>query len=310
MKMLWIVIFVLITPNIMGQAKNVAERLGYSKNDKLLIIHADDLGVSHSENMASIQALEKGPVNSASIMVPCPWFPEIAKYASSHTDMDFGIHLTLTSEWKSYKWGSSLRSEVITSLLDDQGNFYASVQEVGINGTTEAVKKELITQIEKAINAGIDITHLDTHMGAVLAKPEFIEAYLSVGLQFKLPVLLTMAEGVVPKEFQKAFDLVNEQTVVVDNVIGASPNDFNENFNQFYTNVLNNLEPGLNVLLLHLAFDDEEMKAITVDHPNWGAKWRQADFDFFTSENCKELIKANNIKMVTWREIRDKITRS
>ncbi len=253
MRTLFLVLFIVNVSVCLGQVRNVAERLGYDKDTKLLILHADDLGLSHSENQASIRALEKGPVNSASIMVPCPWFPEIAEYAKNHVAMDFGVHLTITSEWKNYKWGSSLRSETVHSLLDDQGNFYASVQEVGVNGTVQAVQNELTAQVEKALGAGIDVTHLDTHMGAVLAKPEFIEAYLSVGLQFKVPVLLTMVEGAVPKEFEKALDLVNEQTVIADRVIGASPKDFKGNFNEFYTDVLDNLEPGLNVILLHLA---------------------------------------------------------
>src|SRR5512138_604011 len=104
-KQLAILLFCFYTPFAFGQTKTVAERLGYPKDAKLVIIHSDDLGVSHSENAASIAAMEKGSVSSASIMVPCPWMPEIAAYAQAHPSADLGLHITLTSEWKYYKWG-------------------------------------------------------------------------------------------------------------------------------------------------------------------------------------------------------------
>src|SRR6476620_1329819 len=138
-----------------AQQKTVAERLGYPKNTKLLIIHADDLGVSHSENEASIQALEKGAVNSGSIMVPCPWFPEIAAYATAHPDADFGLHLTLTSEWRLYKWGPTLPRDQVPGLVNARGYFYGSVEDVGKHASLSEVEHELRSQIERAKEFGI-----------------------------------------------------------------------------------------------------------------------------------------------------------
>ncbi|MGI9553007.1 MAG: polysaccharide deacetylase family protein, partial [Aurantibacter sp.] len=161
---------------VSAQQKTVAERLGYPADAKLLIIHADDLGVAHSENMASIKALEEGTVNSASIMVPCPWFPEIAAYARGHSTADLGLHLTLTSEWKYYKWGPVTSKDSVTSLVNNEGYFYDLVPKVAEHADPKHVEIELRNQVKKALLTGIDVTHLDTHMGTVFATPEFVEA--------------------------------------------------------------------------------------------------------------------------------------
>ena len=287
--------------------KTIAERLGYEKDAKLLIIHADDLGVSHSENVASIDAIKNGCVNSASIMVPCPWFPEIASYASENQVMDFGLHLTITSEWKNYKWGPSYWSQIMASFRNEQGYFYDNVSEVAEKGNPDMLKTELFAQVRKALDAGINVTHLDAHMGAVMATPEFLEAYILAGKEFKVPVLLDRSIPSLASE--KIQTTLTDKDVVVDALITAMPEDFESGMDKFYTKTLNELKPGLNCLLIHTAYDDEEMRAVTIDHPNWGAAWRQADYDFFTSPACQELLQQNDIRLVTWLEIRDKITR-
>ncbi|MGI9549613.1 MAG: polysaccharide deacetylase family protein [Aurantibacter sp.] len=295
---------------IFAQQKTVAARLGYPADAKLLIIHADDLGVAHSENMASIMALEESPVNSASIMVPCPWFPEIAAYALGHSTADLGLHLTLTSEWKYYKWGPVTSKDSVTSLVNNEGYFYDLVHKVAEHADPKHVEIELRNQVKKALLTGIDVTHLDTHMGTVFATPEFAEAYIKIGHEFRLPVLMTIESGEIPPAYAKVFEMLNDKDVVVDQLITAGPEDFERGMEQFYIKSLNELEPGLNCLLIHLAYDDEEMQGVTIDHPEWGAAWRQADFDFFTSPECEKLLKDNNIVLVTWRELRDKITRA
>ena len=141
------------------------------------IIHADDLGVSHSENIASIKAMEEGAVNSASIMVPCPWFPEIATYAKSHPEMDFGLHLTLTSEWKYYKWRPLTSYSEVKGLVDENNFFHEGWTGVRENASAQEVEKELRAQVEMAKKFGINITHLDSHMFSVFSKPKYVEVY-------------------------------------------------------------------------------------------------------------------------------------
>lgn len=287
--------------------QTLPEKLGYPKNTKLLIIHADDIGVAHSENRASIAAMEKGSVSSGSIMIPCPWMPEIADYAKGHPNADLGLHLTLTSEWKQYKWGPVTPRNEVPSLVDKNGFFPDNTADVAKNAKPSEVEKELRAQIERAKQFGIDPTHFDTHMGAVLTNIETAKAYIKLGHEYKVPVL-------VGQVFAQAFNtdlksLGAENDVLIENLIMAEPKDFKEGMKSYYTNALKNLKPGLNVLLLHAAHNDEEMIAVTVDHPDYGAEWRQADFDFFTSDDCKKVLKENNIRVITWREIRDKVVR-
>ena len=287
---------------------DILTRLGYPEDARLLIIHADDLGVSHSENVASISGMEKGQVNSASIMVPCPWFPEIAAYARENPKADLGLHLTLNSEWLGYKWGPVSSRDAVSSLINEQGYFYASVDSLRTYGKANEVALELTNQVIKALEAGIDITHLDAHMGAAVSTPEFMAAYLRVGRAFDLPVLLD--KRVYEMTAPEIRNLIDDRTVIMDNIYSMTPADFTAGPEQYYKSLLAELPSGLNCLLIHLAYEDEEMKAVTKGHDYWAADWRQADSDFFLSETCQNLIEQENIILISWRELRDKITRS
>lgn len=300
-------IFLFLFTLLNAQKRSIAERLGYPKDAKLLIIHADDLGVTNSENRASIFGLEETPVNSASIMVPCPWFPEIAEYARKNKEADLGLHLTLTSEWKNYKWAPVTSRDSVSSLVNKNGYFYASVDSVISFGSPKHVEIELRNQVKKAYQFGIDVTHLDAHMGAAVSSPEFLEIYIKIGKEFKLPVLL---DGRVFTMGSQIGGLLNEKDVIVDDIPTKLPEDQVKGTVQYYTQLFKSLKPGLSCLLIHLAFDDAEMQAVTVDHPEWGAAWRQADYDFFASKDSATLLKENNIVLVTWRELRDKIVRT
>ena len=170
-------------------AQNLAQQLGYAPDSKLLIIHADDIGVAQGVNNASFSAFQKGAINSGSVMVPCPWFLEVAEFAKKNPKYDLGLHLTLTSEWKNYKWDGISSSNEISSLLNEKGHFYPSIEEVKINATYDDVKKELRAQVNYAKNFGFNPTHLDTHMGAVLVRQDITKAYFEIGEEFRIPVL-------------------------------------------------------------------------------------------------------------------------
>ena len=289
-----------------GQVKSIQEKLGYPKNAKLVIIHADDLGISHSENNASITAMEKGCVSSASIMVPCPWLSEIAAYAQSNS-ADFGLHLTLTSEWKYYKFGPVTPVAKVPGLVNKNGFFYSSVDSVMQNATAAEVEEEIRNQVKRAQLFGIQPTHLDAHMGTVLYRLDFLKAYIKTGHEFRIPVFIPRQLEVPLK--LKLDTLISDKDVIVDYILTASPEDIKNGIKNFYTNGIKNIKPGLTYLIIHTAYDNDEMKAITVDHPDWGAAWRQQDFDFFSGSECAKLLKENNIYVITWKEIRDKITR-
>jgi chitin disaccharide deacetylase len=287
--------------------QTIAEKLGYPKNAKLVIIHADDLGVAHSENAASTTAMEKGSVNSASIMVPTPWFPEIAHYAATHPNADLGLHITLTSEWKYLKWGPVTPDHLVPGLVNKNGFLYSSVDSVRRSATAAEVEEETRNQVKRAIQFGIDPTHLDSHMGTLFSRPDYLKAYIKVGREYKIPVFIPRPlENMLGVKFDT---MTTDKDVLVDHVVTAGPQHLKAGFAAFYTTALKNLQPGLTYLIIHTAYDNEEMKAVAAGVVDWGSGWRQQDYDFFTSAACEQLLKENNIIRVTWKEIRDKVVR-
>lgn len=284
-----------------GQTKSVAERLGYDKDARLLIVHADDIGLAHSVNTATIKAFEGSGISSASIMVPCPWFPEIAAYAKANPDYDFGLHLTLTAEWKNYRWGGVLPATEIPSLLDSSGFLYATTQEVARFAKPEQVEKELRAQVDRAIAFGVKPTHLDSHMGSLFTTPELFQVYLKVGAAYNLPVFIPMNAA---KGFPGLLDLIGDQQILVDNYYMMNDNRPAEEWTAFYLDMVEKLTPGLNEVIIHLAIDDSEMQAVAIDHPDFGAAWRQNDLNTMMSEEFKSTLVKNNIQLVTWGQIK------
>jgi len=278
----------------------VAERLGYAANSKLLIVHADDLAVAHSVDAASLDALNKNAVTSASIMVPCAWFTEVASYARGHLDADLGLHLTLTSEWKVDRWGPVESKDKVTSLLDPTGYLWPDTVSAVRNLKPEEVEREIRAQIEHAVALGIRPTHLDSHMGVLFSTPELFAVYVKVAHEYKLPFLAVRLPG-VPEEF---FSILSDKDVILDSVVMASPTVRNDEWRNFYVNAIKNLKPGLTEMIVHLGHDDSELQAVTVDHPDFGSAWRQRDYDFVTSREFKKALEENHVILVKWKDLK------
>ena len=280
--------------------KSLAEKLGYARDAKLLIVHADDVGVTHSVNAATMRGFESGLVNSASIMVPCPWFPEIADYAKAHPELDFGLHLTLTSERVYYRWGPVASRDKVPSLVDEDGYFlHEWTAATKIN--PKEVELELHAQIERARAMGIRPTHLDSHQYRLYENgKELFEVVLRVAHENKLPVFITR-DWFAERPYLEAS--LTPADIVLDHTITISPNVPPEKWAAFYETALKNLQPGVTEFVVHLGFADEELKAATRERDTWGAAWRQRDFDFFTSTEFRRLLGEQNIKLVTWREL-------
>jgi predicted glycoside hydrolase/deacetylase ChbG (UPF0249 family) len=155
-----------------------------------MVIHADDVGMCHGANQAFIELSHHGTIRAGSVMVPCPWFPEIAAAAADDPSLDVGVHLTLNAEQRGYRWGPVSRPPASAGLTDPHGYLWSTVAQVRANAHPEAVETEWRAQIDRALAAGIDVTHLDAHMGSALA-PEFCERYVAVGVDYGVPVLLT-----------------------------------------------------------------------------------------------------------------------
>ncbi|HEV7389082.1 MAG TPA: polysaccharide deacetylase family protein, partial [Gemmatimonadaceae bacterium] len=179
----------LLAPALPAQTRTIAERLGYPRDAKLLILHADDLGAAHSINAATFDALDKGIISSASIMMPTPWVTEVAAYARAHPDADLGLHLTLTSEWQTYRWGTVASADKVASLVDSTGTLPDDIGPVSKRAKLPEVELEIRAQIERARALGIRPTHLDSHMGALFDTPALLTAYIKAGHEYHLPFL-------------------------------------------------------------------------------------------------------------------------
>jgi len=281
---------------LMQAQENIATKLGYAADAKLLIIHADDLGVAHSENVASFKAIENGSVNSASVMMPTPWVLEAADYAKAHPDThDFGLHLVLSSEWKNYKWGPVSSIDKVPSLINEHGYFHPDCK---TSVSLKEVEAELRAQIDRAYAMGLVPTHLDSHMGCLMQTPDLVEVYLKMGQEYKLPLMVSKA---FPEDLLKKYKV----QVVLEDIVMIMPEQFNKGVAAYYNESIKNLKPGVSTILIHTAYDNDELQAMTIDHPEFGSAWRQKDYDYFTSAECKDLLEKENIQLVTWRQIKE-----
>ena len=280
-------------------AESLAERLGYPPGAKLLIVHADDLGMAHSVNAASMAALETGLVNSASIMVPCPWLPEVVAYARKHPEADLGLHLTLTAEWASLRWGPVLPENRVASLLDAHGYLHLTESAAAARIDPREAEAEIRAQVARAKAAGIKPTHLDSHMGTLYQTGPLFEALMRLAREEKLPARVSRAHARQPH----IAAVLKPDDIVIDHIISIGTDVKDEEWADWYAAELQKLQPGVSEVIVHLAYDDREMRAIAVDHPAWGSAWRQRDLDFFTSERFRRLLRDNGIRLITWRQL-------
>ncbi|HEU4749338.1 MAG TPA: polysaccharide deacetylase family protein [Gemmatimonadaceae bacterium] len=298
-SLLWpSLISLLAVATLPAQTRTIAERLGYPASSKLLIIHADDLGVSHSVNAASLEALDNGAISSASVMVPTPWIAEVAAYARTHPNADLGLHLTITSEWETYRWGSVAPADKVPSLLDSAGTFPSEVSQVVARAKPAEVERELRAQVDRALALGIRPTHLDSHMGALFATPELIATYVRVARAYRLPFLALRGD-----RRAKPQPPLSESDVLLDTVLIAGPEVPRDRWKEFYLTSIANLKPGLTELIVHLGRDDSELQAVTVNHEPYGSAWRQRDYDVLTSAEFRKALKDNDIIVVTWKDL-------
>jgi len=286
----WSTALVMSASSLAAQPMNVAQRLGYPANSKLLILHGDDLGVAHSVNIASLDAIDRGAISSASIMMPTPWVTEVAAYAKAHPDADLGLHLTLTSEWETYRWGSVASKDQVPSLLDADGTFPSDVPPVAARAKP--------AEVERALAMGIHPTHLDSHMGALFVTNDLIATYIKIAREYHLPFLAMRGNppGVtrVP---------LGPNDIVFDDVIVASPDVARDHWKEFYLETIAKLKPGLNEIIVHLGHDDSELQAVTVNHEPYGAAWRQRDYDVVNSAEFRKALKDNNVIVIRYQDL-------
>jgi hypothetical protein len=273
-----------------------------------VIIHADDVGVSHAANVASLQMLEKGHVSSASVMMPCAWVAQVADWFQKNPAADLGLHLTLTAEWKHLRWAPIADASKVPGLLDPQGYMWPDVRSVAMRATPAEVETELRAQIAKALRMGIKFTHLDTHMGTVYARPDFFNVYYNLGREFRVPIMIMkptpQAEQQGSKEIvaylktqqerfakDKLFVLDSLMTVPMRGAVTLA------DVRDRYVAAIEALPPGVHQLILHPAKLDEELKAMT-----GSAVARDFDFQVFSDPQIHARLAAKGIALARYRD--------
>jgi predicted glycoside hydrolase/deacetylase ChbG (UPF0249 family) len=268
----------------------LAERLGYGPDDRLLIVNCDDLGSSHAANVGVYEALREGTATSATLMVPCPWAREAA---ARHRGEDVGVHLTLNAEWDRYRWGPITYAP---SLVDGDGGFPRTVEEVWEHADLDEVRRELRTQVERAILWGFDVTHLDSHMGTLQLRPEFFDVYLELAVEVELPLRLAgaSAERVAGFPFRR---LAEEEGVVFpDHFLHVA----GRGTRRVLERALADLRPGVTEVYAHPAIDTPELRALA---PDWAA--RVDDHDLLARDHdLPAMAERLGVTFIGWRALR------
>lgn len=279
----------------------LAERLGFTATDRVLIVNADDVGMSHAANAATIAGMQKGLISSGTIMVPCPWFEEIAAYARETPTADFGLHLTHTSEWKVYKWGPVASKSDVPGLVTPQGYLWPDIMSVYKHATPEEAGIEARAQIRKALDAGIDVTHLDSHMGALQYDMRFHQVYRALAKEFDLPIRMgnqELLEKLGGGHLRAELDA--DGTVYPDYLIHGERKP-GEPVDVYWRRMLSTLKPGVTELYIHPALAGDEMQHIT---NSW--QERDTEYHLFTDDvGIRTLLAGQDVKIIGWRRLRD-----
>ena len=281
------------------RTQTVAHLLGYADDARLLIINADDFGMCHAENAATIAGLEQGAFCSATIMVPCPWFAEVVAFAQRRPEADLGVHITHTSEWTIYKWGPLCGAGAVSSLVDAHGHFYRDVESLYAHARLDEIERETRAQIECAVAAGIDVTHLDSHMGTVQLDVNYHDLYVRLAAEYRLPIRMARRSWMHHMGMHQIVALADQLCVLSpDHFWFGGPRGPDETAT-YWTELLRKLPPGINEVCVHAALDEPEMRAIT---DAWAQ--RVADYEFFTAPSTRVLLRDLGITLIGYRALR------
>lgn len=322
-------------------AQTFAERLGWEKGDRVLIMHIDDAGMSYDSNLGTKRALTEGVANSVSVMMPCPWVPHFVKWLKKNPEVDAGLHLTLTSEWDDYRWGPLAGKPAVPGLVDEYGCLWGNVPEVVANASAEEVAMEIRAQIDRARVSGFEPTHLDSHMGTLFATPEFLMAYVQAGIENGIPVMIPAGHNTLlreeyrqgtydrvenmnksrsandqidPEEVWKAEEkqrfgsipMIAEQVwngglPVLDDLHNTSYSWKTTDKTDLYIEAVKSLKPGVTMMINHCTQPTE-----VFEHISSSGVTREGDMNAMIDPRLKKAIEDEGVIMTTWRELKER----
>jgi len=291
-------------------AQTFAERLGWPEGTKAVIFHVDDAGMSHESNMGAIKAIEDGVATSTSIMMPCSWVPEMSAYLKEHPQVDAGVHLTLTAEWKKYRWGPVAGKPAVPGLVDSEGCLWHGVEDVAAHATADEVETEMRAQIDKALAMGIKPTHLDSHMGTCFL-PLYLDRYVKVGIEKQIPILMfgghmqhigAEAGALKPMVYLIANRVWQAGLPVIDDLVTSPTSaDSYEGRKEQLIKLLGEMKPGITEIIVHCTVQTEVFLHISGSGPA-----REAELRLMTDPDVKKFIDNEGIILTTWRELKER----
>lgn len=283
----------------------------FARGHRYVVIHEDDIGMTHGANIAFSELSALGTCSSGSVMVPCPWFAEAAELAAANRALDIGVHLTLTSEKKRYRWRPLTSPLASAGLTDAMGCFWPDVPNVRRHAAPDAVEVELRAQIDMAIAAGFDVTHLDSHMGTVMC-PEFVDIYVRLGVDYKLPILLVRDystfnprsySGPLSNErYEAALSDAQARGFPVFERIYETPWQRTADAESAYGEIFRSIPEGLTFLSLHFNAPGD----FEIIEPDL-AYIRTEEYALFRSPLIGEWVRDNGLEVIGLRGIRDRL---
>ena len=284
------------------------KKLGFSDHNRAIIIHTDDIGMCHASVQAFKDLWEFGTITSGAVMVPCPWFPAVAQMCRENPEIDMGVHATLNAEWEAYRWSPVSTREPASGLLDADGYFHQWQPAVYENAKPESVEMEVNAQIERALAAGIDVTHVDSHMGTIM-HPKFVQSYLQAGAGRLIPNMvprasaqgfwMTMIDEQTTRAYATVWNQLEMQGIPMLDGLFALPLEHDNDHLSIAKKLLSELPEGISHFILHPSIDTPELRAICTD---WKA--RVANYNAFMSDDLKKFMEQEDIKLIGYRQIR------
>lgn len=285
-----------------------AEKLGFPKGKKVILLHSDDAGMCEEANIAVWNYSLKNHVQSAAVMMPCPNAEEMVEWAKKHPAADIGVHLTLTSEWKNYRWATITDPAKVPGLIDTEGKMWRDVPEVVQNATPKEVETEIHAQIDKMLKMGYKPTHIDTHMGTLYGSPDFAKVFFETAVKYNIPAnAIDLSNKEVAEHYRAAGYPINDEMI---RYLESYPLPKLDNFTSVpngksYVDKLANfmmlvkaLKPGLTEIIFHPSIATDNLKSIT-------GSWQQRiwEAEMFSDPVILQFFKDNDIEITTWREI-------